>query len=129
MNQYDQVTVKAVELIQKGESPAVAWSTALKEVRHSTYVKPCARAAFLGLCEEGMIIGCKKGKYSRGKKNKEYAVKALRYLVKHPEDSNLSPNELWKKASVSATLPKQTGYQMDIVIAVFNKNIFNKENV
>lgn len=118
---------EAVSMVREGKDPKLAWKIALEITDWKG--KPCARAAFLGLCTEGMIAGCNKGKYSRGKKNKEYAIKALQYLMEHPEAANLTPNELWKKAAVSDTLMKQTGYQMDVALIVFKNCFFNKENV
>lgn len=125
MNNYGEVTVKAVELVQKGAAPVEAWIHAIEEVRKSAYVKPCARSAFLGLCTEGMILGCKKGEYSRGVKNKEYVIKALKYLMDNPHDIVLTPNQLWKSAKVSDTLTKQTGYQMDIARALYQNDLFD----
>jgi len=40
-------------------------------------VKGCPRGAFLELCEAGMIKGIASGKYTRSKRNKEYAIDAV----------------------------------------------------
>ena len=127
MTRYRDAFLKAVELIKKKEEPVKAWKTALEMLGLAG--KPCARAAFLGLCSEEMILGCEKGNYSRGIKNKEYVIKGLKYLMEHPQDADLPPNDLWVKAKIREGSRKQTGYQMDMAIVLFKHNLYDAEKV
>ena len=127
MTRYQYAVLRAVELIGKGILPRQAWERALE--MEDLKGKGCARAAFLGLCSEGIILKCKKGNYSRGCKNKEYAIKGLKYLIENPQDVVLSPNRLWKKANIKKNFVNQTGYQMDIAIVLFINNLYNIKKV
>ena len=127
MTRYRDAFLKMVELVQKKEEPCQAWKAVLEMTCLTG--KPCARAAFLGLCSEGVILGCEEGNYSRGKKNKEYVIKGLKFLMKHPQDSDLTPNNLWIKAKIKEGSRVQTGYQMDMAIVLFKHNLYNSEKV
>lgn len=119
MSKACETILKVMEMVRKGKNPELAWKTALEMMGWKG--KSCAQAAFLGLCSEGMILGCGKGNYSRGIKNKEYAIRGLKYLMEHPQKADLTPNELWVRAKVRKESSKQTGYQMDIAPALFRK--------
>lgn len=57
---------------------------------HQVKKKGCPRNAFLGLYEEGLVKGIPSGNYTRSKKNKEYAIKAVKILKGAPELSSNS---------------------------------------
>jgi hypothetical protein len=74
------------EAAEKGPAlePAVAWGRALASETKSNREKPCPKGAFLGLCEEGLIVGVRRGSYTRSVKNKRYAVNAVKALRDDP---------------------------------------------
>lgn len=127
MNKYGIAAIKAVKLLNsdyKGEFPKDAWDIATTELfgeGSSSQNKGCPRAAFLGLCEEGLVKGVARGKYTRSKKNKEYAIKAVEYLKKNPNIS-ISPENLWKKAGPN----KQHNNQMDVVIGLWDYELIHE---
>ena len=83
MGQFGRAAVRAVKLIteREVESPRKAWASATAEI---DYDKGCPKDAFLGLCEAGLVKGVPKGNYTRSRKNKEYAIKAVRILEGYP---------------------------------------------
>ena len=69
-NKYGKAAVDAVRLIQKDPSidPLSAWQSALANYFPSeseSWKKGCPRNTFLGLCEEGRIVGVPKGNYTK----------------------------------------------------------------
>jgi len=79
MNKYGQAAVRAVRLINIGSisSPVDAWERATSEIfgkGTSSQKKGCPRGAFLGLCEDGKVLGIPPGKYTSSTKNKSYAI-------------------------------------------------------
>jgi len=82
--------------------------------------KSCPRAAFLGLCEQGLVKGIRAGKYTRSLKNKVYAVAAVSKLRKNSglEDR---PQALWKAVMNGKT--KTHNEQMVVVIALWKAGL------
>jgi len=124
-NKYSLAALDAVEMINHGtcNNPSEAWDKALQkyyERKSSSFNKGCPKNAFLGLCEEGLIVGIGPGKYTKSKKNKAYAVKATEYLK---QDPGLAKNieELWEMAT--DRIGKVHNSQMDIVVALWKKNL------
>lgn len=80
MSKYHEVAQIAAENARDGVDPAAAWDSAAQQVFPNHYhsrEKSCPRCAFLGLAEDGMIVGVPRGTYTRSKHNKCYAIKAL----------------------------------------------------
>lgn len=104
MGIFGKIAVRAVELIQSGlvQDPEGAWEKGAMEFSRSesTQNKGCPRDSFLGLCEEGMVKGVPPGTYTRSKKNKQYAVSAVRLLAK--SESLPTKSELWAKITDTA---------------------------
>lgn len=101
MGKYGNAAVLAIKLINEksASTPNEAWHKSVLKIfpnSKESQEKGCPRAAFLGLCEEGMILNIPKGKYCRSLKNKGYALKALSILM---SGSNLVLDEgsLWLK--------------------------------
>lgn len=120
MGKYGQTAIKAVNLIQKNPeiSPDDAWEKAVVEIFGNKTVnqtKKCPKGIFLGLCEEGLVKGIKKGKYTKSKMNKQYAIKGLKLIN---EDPVLCENEslLWIK--VMGGYGKKYNFQMDVIISL-----------
>jgi len=126
MNKYREVAVKAVNLIQSGKSndPASAWQKAVADVfpqSTSLQDKGCPKAAFLGLCNEGMVIGLPAGEYVKPSKNGDYATAAVnilrsnRFLASQPE-------LLWEKV---AGKTKSSNSQMEVVVGLWEAKCIN----
>ena len=126
MNKYAQVALKATNIL-KTHSPLEAWSMAAQEVfphAQASREKGCPKNTFLGLCEEGLVEGSSVGKYTRSKLNKQYALKALGLLQ---NNTNLSSDTdvLW----MLVVQNKKSNSQMDVVTALWNNNLINKEMI
>ena len=121
MNKYAQVAINTVNFINKnGGNPILIW---LKEANYifgeykASAMKGCPRAAFLGLCEEGLVKGIPCGNYTKSKKNKEYAIEAVKFLKENSAD-NLTPKKLWTRITFNE---KTHNSQMDIVYELFKR--------
>ena len=120
MNKYGDAAVRAVKLYGRlAASPQEAWDKATTDlfgVASSSQEKGCPRGAFLGLCEEGLLSGFPKGRYTRSNKNKEYALHALR-LLRNRQDLANDLDGLWR--AVMNGTQKQHNSQMDVVVALW----------
>lgn len=116
MNKYSQIAIKAIEYCDKYDiTPVDAWSRASYEVfpnSESSRKKGCPKSVFLGLCENGLIIGILKGNYTKSKMNKEYALKTISLIE---QNKNLLYNEkvLWQNV---VNCDKKHNSQMNVVI-------------
>ena len=122
-NKYGLAAVEAVKLCtaQPGLSPIDAWGFAV--ARHfpnsqTSRAKCCPRDAFLGLCEDGLIQGIKRGSYTRSVRNKRYALEAVVALKKDP---TLSKKALWDR--IHRDEMKQHNSQMDVVLGLWEANL------
>ena len=127
MSKYGTCALDAVRLCAAGQAtgPWEAWETATAAAfgrGTSGQQKGCPRAAFLGLCEEGLVIGVPRGAYTRSRKNKQYALDAIAVLREQPHLAD-DPHGLW--AAVLAGEPKQPNEQMDVVIALWKNDLLN----
>jgi hypothetical protein len=122
MNKYAQVALKAIEIVKiKNISPEDAWTEASRQIfpeSESSRKKACPKNAFLGLCEEGIIIGVKQGNYTKSKDNKRYAIEAVDILRR---EGDLSEKHLWERIE-KADKNKRHNQQMHVVRALFNQN-------
>ncbi len=123
MGKYGKSAEIATNLLisKKVNDPAEAWELAVAKVfpdSKSSREKGCPRSTFLGLCEDGYIIGTEEGNYTRSKKNKDYALKAVSLLGINPE---LDAKALWKLVIDGAN--KQHNSQMDVVITLWNNKL------
>jgi hypothetical protein len=127
MGKYGKAAVIAVELVKSGKikKPDDAWEIATSKVFGKgtpSQCKGCPKGAFLGLCEERKIKDIPSGRYTKSKKNKNYAIKAVNILQ---ADSNLCNNEqiLWNK--VVSGEHKQHNQQMDVVTTLWKNDLIN----
>lgn len=124
MNRFGEVAVKAAQLCQNQPaiSPQDAWEKFAAELieSDSTSEKGCPRDAFLGLCQEGFVRGIRRGKYTRSKKNKRYAVMAVRLLKVSPELSR-EVDRLWEQ--VLNGEHKSHNSQMNVVVDLWNNGL------
>jgi len=105
-------------------SPREAWDFAISQMSGSPSVrtKGCPRAAFLGLCEAGAVVGIKAGRYGAppNNKNGRYALNALGILQSTPA-AYLDKEGLWAKATVPRKVKENQ--QMDVVIALWRERL------
>ena len=88
-----------------------------------TFIKGCPKNAFLGLCEDGLVKGIKRGVYltnSESNLNKQYALTAIKLLINNP---NLTRRELWVQVKEQLNISKSHNSQMDVVIALFENKL------
>ena len=121
---YRDAAVLAVELISSGNcaKPAAAWHQATSKLFPSSASlrnKGCPKGAFLGLCNEGLVVGVDSGNYSKSSKNGEYAIDAVKVLRKNKFLAS-QPDLLWKKVAGNA---KTQNNQMDVVIALWEAGL------
>ena len=77
------------------------------------------RAAFLGLCEAGLVQGIPPGAYTASVDHKDYAVRAAALLSEGT--SSWSISTLWQ-AVTGDPEKKHTG-QMDVVLALWKNGL------
>lgn len=126
-NKYSLTAIKAVEI---GGHPKEAWQEAVKEYCNTkaTQEKGCPKTAFLGLCEEGLVKGMKKGKYTRRYKdsdspNKTHAIDAYNLLKENNTLADLMPIKLWKKLNLGT---KSHNSQMNVVLGLWKADLLYK---
>ena len=130
MSKYGKAAIKATELYSIGSesSPSDAWKSAVKEIfpdSQSSQDKGCPKGAYLGLCEDGVVVGIPRGKYSRSEKNKNYAVIAIKLLRDNPSLSD-DPKVLWTKVMQSLREEgKKPNSQMEVVIALWSASLIS----
>jgi hypothetical protein len=124
MNKYGLTALKSVQNYKDSYSIIEIWSTSAKEVfdTNSAQEKGCPKNTFLGLCEEGLVKGILKGKYTRSEKNKNYALNAVLILKNNP-NKVYSPKELWGKLELGN---KRSNSQMDVVLALWENGLIVK---
>jgi hypothetical protein len=84
--------------------------------------KSCPRCPFLGLCEEGLIDGIPRGKYTKSKANKTHAIAAYSALLSEP---HLAADQvgLWVRAT--GAKPTRHNEQMDVVSALWRNGLIH----
>lgn len=125
INEYGDVAVRAVERIRSGTivSPGAAWDDAAREIfpgRLFRQKKGCPRGAFLGLCDEGLVLGVPAGSYTRSIDNKAYALRAVELLRTLPELALAGRRALWNRVEAKA---RSHNSQMDVVLALHKNGL------
>jgi hypothetical protein len=128
MATFGDAAIRATELVRDRQfrSPRDAWKRAVAELfpdSVSMREKGCPRAAFLGLCEEGLVAGIAHGTYTSSQENKADAVKAAALLARDPALASRGPKALWDHVLAGRT--KRHNAQMDIVLALFGKGLLS----
>jgi hypothetical protein len=124
INKYGLTALKSAQNYEDSYSIVEIWSRSAKEVfdTKSAQEKGCPKNTFLGLCEEGLVKGIPKGKYTRSEKNKNYALNAVSILKNNP-NKVYSPKELWDKLELGN---KRSNSQMDVVLALWENGLIVK---
>jgi hypothetical protein len=122
-NRYGEAAIMAT---RQGPSvdtnPITRWDNAMEKLYPTSSAarkKGCPRAAFLGLCEEGLVKDIPTGHYTKSKDNKAYAVRAAGLLSEGAQ--HWSRSALWQ-AVTKDTLKQENG-QMDVVLALWNNGL------
>ncbi len=137
-NRYGEAALLAVrmETFGKALTPAERWMEAVRKVYPTTTAgqkKNAPRAAFVGLCDAGLVkgvgaagsgpgsgagLGAGLGKTSAGNRNRDYAVEAVR-LLKAGEHKTVS--QLW--TAVTDGDDVEHASQMDVVLALWKNGL------
>lgn len=83
MSKYGDVAIEATRIAQTGVCPIEAWKTAATREfkdRIASINKGCPKSTFLGLAEDGFVLGVPSGSYTKSVLNKQYALEALALL-------------------------------------------------
>jgi hypothetical protein len=127
MGNYGEASKIATNLIIDGKasSPLEAWEEAVSQVfpnSESYRGKGCPKNTFMGLCEEGLVLGVSPGNYTKSKKNKKYGLRAIEILKKNP---SLAENEksLWEY--VMNGEHKTPNHQMDVVCTLWRSGLID----
>ena len=126
MSKYGEAAILAVQFLKEETplEPREAWAKATKKIFPSStdlQNKGCPRGAFLGLCNEGLILGLPPGEYSKPTKNGKYATDAIGVLKKNRFLAS-QPNLLWKKVAGNT---KSENHQMDVVVGLWKAESIN----
>ena len=126
MCRYAEVALRATQLMSKHAcaSPVEAWRVAAQEIfpgKRASQAKSCPKGAFLGLCEDGLVVGIAVGAYAAGSENKGYAVEAVRLLGQDPALAAAGPRALWKR--VMGGREKVPNHQMEVVLALWSNGL------
>ena len=124
---YRDAAVLAVELVSSGNcvDAVAAWSQATSKLFPSSASlrdKGCPKGAFLGLCNEGVVVGVEPGDFAKPSKNGEYAIDAVKVLRKNKFLAS-QPDLLWKKVAGNT---KTQNHQMDVVIGLWEAGLIGK---
>jgi len=88
--------------------------------------KSCPHGAFLGLCEEGLVVGIPRGDFTRSKRNKAYAVRAVSMIRRDPSLAD-DTRKLWRR--VIGGSRKVENNQMDVVVALWSAGVILHRSV
>lgn len=109
-----------MELYGKALSPGERWQDAVQKVYPTPagQKKNAPRAAFVGLCEAGLVKGIAAGNYSAGNRNKDYAVAAVALLR---AGTHTTVTQLW--SAVTDGDSSEHASQMDVVLALWKNKL------
>jgi hypothetical protein len=122
-NRYGEAAIMATRQgLSVSANPTTRWESAMEKLYPTSSAarkKGSPRAAFLGLCEEGLVKGIPAGHYTNSKDDKAYAVHAAALLTEGAQ--HWSRSALWQ--AVAKDPAKLENGQMDVVLALWNKNL------
>ncbi len=123
MTKYAKAAITTAKRCQGSAKPNIKaeWLKVIQELK--AYDEGCPRCAFIGLCEEGMVVGIPRDNYGlqAGNKNKHYAVAAARLILDgHYPDQKA----IWHKVTDKRIQPHE---QVGIVIALHVNGLLCKE--
>lgn len=123
MSKYGELARLAAKGARSGTAPRQAWEDAAKTVfpsQSASRDKSCPRDAFLGLAQDGLLVGVRSGPYTKSQLNKRYATRGVDLLRQKPHLAN-APSELWRHVmSAERDRNKKHNGQMDVVTALWS---------
>ena len=127
MGIFGKTAVDAVKLLRKdikytsleAWQKAIVFNTSSEESRK----KGCPRSAFIGLCDEGYILGILATKIKKRSKNSIYSTEAAKYLLEN-NLKEITIKELWQK--IEEPKPINENGQMQLVIALWQNKLIAK---
>ena len=121
-NRYGEAALMAVrmELYGKALNPGERWQDAVQKLYPTPagQKKNAPRAAFIGLCEAGLVKGIAGGDYAAGNRNKDYAVAAVALLR---AGTHKTVTQLW--SAVTDGDGTEHACQMDVVLALWKNGL------
>jgi len=125
MRKYGVSAINAIQHYHSGRSSSIvdAWEQAVADVfpdSRSSQLKGCPRGTFLGLCENGTVVGVPSGRYTKSQKNKLYGLRALELLYETPELAD-DKAALWR--AVMGDQEKKPNHQMDVVVSLWKAGL------
>jgi hypothetical protein len=121
-NRYGEAALMAARQGAPADiNPVARWESAMEKLYPTSAAarkKACPRGTFLGLCEEGLVIGIPAGRNTTSKDDKAYAVRAVALLTEGTQ--HCSTSALWRAVTNGAE--KAHNSQMDIVLALWNND-------
>ena len=127
-NRYGEAAIMAARQKPSADkTPETRWNDAMEKLYPTSPTarrKPCPRAAFLGLCEEGLIQGIPAGRYTRSQDDKAYAVDAAKLLMEGTQHWSVST--LWR--AVTKNGEKKHNSQIDVVLALWNNGLIVRKS-
>ena len=123
MSKYGELARLAATGARNGTAPRQAWEEAAKTVfpsQSASRDKSCPRDAFLGLAQDGLLVGVPSGQYTRSELNRRYATRAVDLLRREPYLAN-TPSQLWRRVMFAERDRNKThNNQMDVVTALWS---------
>jgi hypothetical protein len=122
-NRYGEAALLAarMETYGKAITPLDRWKAATQKLyptSPSAQRKGGPRAAFLSLCEAGLVKGIPPGQYAPSNKDKAYAPRAVSLLS---AGTHKTVNALWAEVTDGEEIPHSS--QMDVVLALWKNDL------
>ena len=127
MSKYGELARLAAKGARRGMAPQQAWEAAAKTVfpnQSASRDKSCPRCAFLGLAQDGLVVGVRAGQYTKSQHNKRYAIKGVDLLRQSPCLAD-RPSELWCRVMCMEGDGKNHNNQMDVVVGLWSSGDIN----
>jgi hypothetical protein len=122
-NRYGEAALMAVRMETYGKTltPLQRWEDAVAKLYPTTPIgqkKAAPRAAFVGLCEAGLVKGIHGDAFAAPNKNKAYAVGAVALLA---AGTHTTVSQLWAAVTGGEVIPHAS--QMDVVLALWKNGL------
>ena len=121
-NKFGEAALIAARLeVTSQVTPAQRWDTAVRQLypdKPYMQKKSAPKAAFLGLCEAGLVNTVRPGDATADNRSKEYAVKAVELLR---AGTHKTIPSLWTAVAEGDETPHAA--QMDVVLALWKNGL------
>jgi hypothetical protein len=121
-NKFGEAALIAARLeVPASVTAAERWDTAVRQLYpEKPYLqkKTAPRAAFLGLCDRGLVKGVAAGDGRSLEKNRTYAIKAVELLR---AGTHRTVNALWEAVTEGDEIEHNA--QMDVVLALWKNGL------